>query len=87
MKKLLLTITCLVAFHLFESNAQVLRAFAPRYYNASARGSIVYVSNGIVSTNGIGAGVPGTAEIPAALCYHPKMLSRLREYRVHPIVP
>ncbi|GAB2828702.1 T9SS type A sorting domain-containing protein [Ferruginibacter profundus] len=66
MKKVLLTIIAVVAFHLFESNAQVLRAFAPRYYNASSRGSIVYVSNSIVSTNGIGSGSPGTGEVPPA---------------------
>ncbi len=64
MKKILLTVICAIALHSFESTAQVLRAFAPRYYNSSARGSIVYVSNSIVSTNGIASGVPGTGEIP-----------------------
>ena len=64
MKKILLTVICVIALHSFESTAQVLRAFAPRYYNSSARGSIVYVSNSIVSSSGIASGVPGTGEIP-----------------------
>lgn len=44
--------------------AQILRPFTARYYNASARGSIVYVANSIVSTTGIGSGNPGTGEPP-----------------------
>jgi uncharacterized repeat protein (TIGR01451 family) len=47
-----------------DGSAQVLRAFTQRYYNASARGDIVYVSNSIVSSTGIGAGDPGTGEPP-----------------------
>jgi uncharacterized repeat protein (TIGR01451 family) len=46
----------------FCTSAQVLRPFAPRYYNTSVRGNIVYVSNSIISTNGISAS--GTAEMP-----------------------
>ncbi len=33
-------------------NAQILRAFAPRYSNSSVRGNIVYVSNNIITSNG-----------------------------------
>ncbi|MFT3982244.1 MAG: T9SS type A sorting domain-containing protein [Ferruginibacter sp.] len=45
-------------------NAQVFRAFSPRYYNPSVRGNIVYVANSMVATNGIGLGVPGMGELP-----------------------
>ncbi|HNU89649.1 MAG TPA: hypothetical protein PKJ94_15220, partial [Ferruginibacter sp.] len=48
------------------TNAQVLRAFTPRYYNPSVKGNIVYVSNSIISTSGIGSGTPGTGELPPA---------------------
>ena len=54
---------------LFMSNgitAQVVRPFSARYYNPSVRGNIVYVSNSIISTAGVGAGNPGTGEIPPA---------------------
>ncbi len=44
--------------------AQIIRPFTPRYYNASVRGNIVYLSNSIISTTGIGTGVPGTGEVP-----------------------
>lgn len=44
--------------------AQIIRPFTPRYYNASVRGNIVYLSNSIISTAGIGTGVPGTGEVP-----------------------
>ena len=44
--------------------AQVIRPFTKRYYNPSVKGSIVYVSNSIISSNGIGSGVPGTGEVP-----------------------
>ena len=44
--------------------SQVIRAFTPRYTNASVRGNIVYVSNSIVSTSGVGSGNPGTGEVP-----------------------
>jgi uncharacterized repeat protein (TIGR01451 family) len=63
MKKALLTVIAVIAFQILESNAQLLRAFTSRYYNPSVRGSIVYVSNSIVSTAGIASGVPGTGEI------------------------
>ncbi len=46
------------------ANAQVIRPFTARYYNPSVKGNIVYVSNSIISTSGVGAGVPGTGEIP-----------------------
>lgn len=44
--------------------AQVIRPFTKRYYNPSVKGSIIYVSNSIISSNGIGSGVPGTGELP-----------------------
>lgn len=46
------------------ANAQIIRPFTARYYNPSVKGNIVYVSNSIISTSGVGAGVPGTGEIP-----------------------
>ena len=46
------------------TNAQILRAFTPRYYNPSVKGNIVYVSNSIISTSGLGTGIPGTGELP-----------------------
>lgn len=58
--QLLLIVMILTA----TAQAQVLRPFASRYYNPSVRGNIVYVSNSIVSTAGIGAGSPGTGEVP-----------------------
>ncbi|MGB4844997.1 MAG: T9SS type A sorting domain-containing protein [Ferruginibacter sp.] len=48
-----------------SATAQILRPFTPRYYNSSARGGIVYISNSIVSTAGVGSGNPGTGEAPA----------------------
>ena len=47
-------------------NAQIVRPFTQRYYNASVKGNIVYVSNSIISTSGIGTGDPGTGELPPA---------------------
>ncbi|HQW83900.1 MAG TPA: DUF11 domain-containing protein, partial [Ferruginibacter sp.] len=47
-----------------STSAQILRPFTPRYYNASARGGIVYVTNSIVSSSGIGPGNPGTGQPP-----------------------
>lgn len=44
--------------------SQIIRPFASRYYNASVRGNIVYVSNSIISTSGVGSGTPGTGEVP-----------------------
>lgn len=48
----------------YSISAQVIRPFGVRYYNPSVRGNIVYVSNSIISTAGIGAGSPGTGEVP-----------------------
>lgn len=45
--------------------AQIIRPFTSRYYNPSVKGSIVYVSNSIISTAGVGAGNPGTGEPPS----------------------
>ena len=60
--------TALITFVLLlctaYTQAQVLRAFTQRYYNPSVKGNIVYVSNSIISSSGIGTGVPGTGEIP-----------------------
>ncbi|MEO6538576.1 MAG: T9SS type A sorting domain-containing protein [Ferruginibacter sp.] len=64
MKKTVLLIIALVVFYSFNTNCQILRAFTPRYTNSSVRGSIVYVSNSIVSTSGISIGSPGTGEVP-----------------------
>jgi uncharacterized repeat protein (TIGR01451 family) len=50
------------------SHAQIVRSFTPRYYNPSVKGNIVYVSNSIISTSGIGTSNPGTGEVaPAGL--------------------
>lgn len=65
MKPLLRTIIVLL-FFACGAEAQVIRPFAPRYYNPSVRGNIVYVSNSIISTSGIGSGSPGTGEVPPA---------------------
>lgn len=50
-------------FSLVIIQAQVLRPFATRYSNGSVKGSIVYVSNSIVSAAGVSSGVPGTGEL------------------------
>jgi uncharacterized repeat protein (TIGR01451 family) len=42
----------------------ILRPFTQRYNNPSVKGNIVYVSNSIVSSAGIGPGSPGTGEVP-----------------------
>ncbi len=60
-KYLILTI---ILFSGVWMHAQIVRAFTPRYSNTSVRGSIVYVSNSIISTNGVGSGNPGTGETP-----------------------
>ena len=49
-----------------SAEAQIIRPFTTRYYNPSVRGNIVYVSNSIISTSGIGTGNPGTGEVPPA---------------------
>lgn len=66
MKKRLPLLICALLLIFSVSNAQVLRAFTQRYYNPSVRGNIVYVSNSIISTSGVGTGVPGTGELPPA---------------------
>ncbi|HRI23803.1 MAG TPA: T9SS type A sorting domain-containing protein [Ferruginibacter sp.] len=48
------------------TNAQIVRSFSQRYYNPSVKGNIVYVSNSIISTSGVGSGNPGTGEVPPA---------------------
>ncbi|HMK02758.1 MAG TPA: T9SS type A sorting domain-containing protein [Ferruginibacter sp.] len=48
------------------SHAQILRSFTPRYYNPSVKGNIVYVSNSIISTSGVGISDPGTGEVAPA---------------------
>jgi uncharacterized repeat protein (TIGR01451 family) len=42
----------------------ILRPFTQRYNNPSVKGNILYVSNSIVSSQGVGAGSPGTGEVP-----------------------
>jgi len=63
MKKSLQVILVLLLFS-FSAFSQIIRPFTPRYYNPSVRGNIVYVSNSIISTSGVGAGTPGTGEVP-----------------------
>ena len=63
MKKRLQLTAILISITL-AAGAQIIRPFTARYYNASVRGNIVYVSNSSISTNGIGTGIPGTGEIP-----------------------
>ncbi len=65
MKKFLQLFFVLLLFSA-AAGAQVLRPFTARYYNSSVRGNIVYVSNSIISTSGVGAGNPGTGEVPPA---------------------
>ena len=65
MKKIILA-TAITLFCITALNAQIVRPFSQRYYNASAKGNIVYVSNSIVSSTGIGPGTPGTGEVPPA---------------------
>ena len=52
MKTFLLVLLCVFFFHAYESNAQVLRTFTPRYYNSSVRGNIVLAANNIVTSTG-----------------------------------
>ncbi|MEP7237119.1 MAG: T9SS type A sorting domain-containing protein [Ferruginibacter sp.] len=66
MKNFLPVLIFVALLYSAESNAQILRPFAQRFYNASVRGGIVYVANSIVSTTGIGSGSPGTGEVPPA---------------------
>src|SRR6185369_7955307 len=48
------------------ASAQVIRPFTVRYNNPSIRGNIVYVSNSIITSSGVGSGSPGTGEVPPA---------------------
>ena len=64
MKRTLVLLLMLSLAASAASYGQIIRAFTPRYYNSSVRGNIVYVSNSIVSTDGIGSGSPGTDEAP-----------------------
>jgi uncharacterized repeat protein (TIGR01451 family) len=64
MKRILPLLITILLFSGAVSNAQILRAFTPRYNNPSVKGNIIYVSNSIISTSDIGAGVPGTGELP-----------------------
>ena len=65
MKKLI-QIVFVLLFFFTAANAQILRPFTARYYNPSVKGNIVYVANSIVSTSGVGPGIPGTGEVPPA---------------------
>jgi uncharacterized repeat protein (TIGR01451 family) len=60
MKKIV-QLTVVMLFFFTTADAQILRPFTARYYNASVKGGIVYVANSIVSTSGVGS---GTAEVP-----------------------
>ncbi len=62
--KTLLRCTIYVLLMAGSVHAQVIRPFTPRYYNSSVRGNIVYVSNSIISSAGVGSGNPGTGEPP-----------------------
>jgi uncharacterized repeat protein (TIGR01451 family) len=64
MKKFLRLFFCILLLLNTYAQAQVIRPFQPRYFNPSVRGNIVYVSNSIISTAGVAAGVPGTGELP-----------------------
>ena len=59
MKKLILLHAVLLAV-VAPTTGQVIRSFTTRYNNPSVKGSIVYVSNSIVSTTGN----PGVTEVP-----------------------
>lgn len=61
--KLFITGWCTLLL-LQPGHSQTIRAFSQRYHNASVRGNVVYVSNSIISTSGIGSGSPGTGEAP-----------------------
>jgi len=64
--KIPLRILIVLLLFAFGAGAQVIRPFAARYYNPSVKGNIVYVSNSIISTSGVGSGSPGTGETPPA---------------------
>ena len=62
--KIFLRILVVLQLFAYGAGAQILRPFTARYYNPSVKGNIVYVSNSIISTSGVGAGNPGTGEPP-----------------------
>ena len=62
--KTIVRCTSFVLLFVASAQAQVIRPFTPRYYNSSVRGNIVYVSNSIISSAGVGSGNPGTGEPP-----------------------
>ncbi|MBK7559452.1 MAG: hypothetical protein IPI54_14890 [Chitinophagaceae bacterium] len=64
MKRIVPLLITILLLNCTVTYAQILRAFTQRYYNPSVKGNIVYVSNSIISTSGIGAGIPGTGELP-----------------------
>lgn len=63
MKKFALPVLILLLITVY-AKAQTVRPFTQRYYNASVKGNIVYISNSIISSSGIGSGNPGTGEPP-----------------------
>ena len=62
MKRILLL--CILSLAGTILYGQVIRSFSHRYYNPSVRGNVIYVSNSIISTSGVGSGNPGTGEAP-----------------------
>jgi uncharacterized repeat protein (TIGR01451 family) len=64
MKIFYIALVVLISVAPLKDLSAQIRAFTPRYSNPSVRGKIVYVSNSIISTAGIGAGNPGTGEPP-----------------------
>ncbi len=64
MKKLNLLLLSFCMLQMQAGLAQVIRPFSHRYYNPAVRGNIVYVSNSIITSAGIGNGNPGTGENP-----------------------
>ena len=64
MKKILLLIFWCTLLLVQNGYSQTIRPFSYRYHNPSVRGNVVYVSNSIISTSGVGAGSPGTGEVP-----------------------
>jgi uncharacterized repeat protein (TIGR01451 family) len=59
--KLKISVLIVLGFLISQNSfSQILRSFTARYNNPSVKGNIVYVSNSIVSTNG----VTGTSEVP-----------------------
>lgn len=59
MKRIILILFLLIAAVSTRVTAQVLRAFTPRYYNASVKGNITFVANNIITSSGV-----NTSEAP-----------------------